>query len=390
MYIKSLIYEDQSTDWKLELMEFKPLTLLVGASGVGKTQILNALLNLKKIANGRSLNGLKWEIKFVTSIGHDCKWSGAFENKGFISGFIHKIWEDDGDDYDKDDKYKPYISYEQLLIDGNLVVNRNKDGILFNDKKTVKLSQKQSVLSLLKEEEQIQDVYENFRKILFESDIDYGSTGKFGFDADIKSKSRKYKSLKAIRNSDENINTKFRLLYKNQKNSFEKIVEAFIDIFPHVEKIKIEPITNNHEATSIFVNDELTFIHLKEKNVTHWIDEFRISLGMWKTLMHLAELHLCADDTVILIDEFENSLGINCIDQITHSILASDRNLQFIITSHHPYIINNIGVSHWKIITRNGNIVTATDAEAFGIGHSKHQAFTQLINLDAYTDGIAD
>ena len=109
---------------------------------------------------------------------------------------------------------------------------------------------------------------------------------------------------------------------------------------------------------------------------------------MFRTLTHIAELYLCADDTAILIDEFENSLGINCIDELTSSIVSSDRNLQFIITSHHPYIINNIDISHWKLVTRNGGVVTATDAEKFGIGKSKHQAFTQLLNLDAYTDGV--
>ena len=88
MYIKSLIYEDQSTNWKLELIEFKSLTLLVGVSGVGKTQILKALLNLKRISRGRSLNGLKWEVEFKSSTGHDYKWCGAFENKGFISEII--------------------------------------------------------------------------------------------------------------------------------------------------------------------------------------------------------------------------------------------------------------------------------------------------------------
>lgn len=110
---------------------------------------------------------------------------------------------------------------------------------------------------------------------------------------------------------------------------------------------------------------------------------------MLRTLIHIAELYLCADDTVILIDEFENSLGINCINQITHSILASERNLQFIITSHHPYIINDIGPSHWKIVTRKGGVVTAIDAdEKIGVGKSRHQAFTQLANSSAYSEGI--
>ncbi|MEQ1635787.1 MAG: hypothetical protein ABL903_03785, partial [Methylococcales bacterium] len=163
MYIKSLIYEDQSTDWKLELIEFKPLTLLVGVSGVGKTQILKALLNLKKISHGRSLNGLKWEIEFQTSIGNHYKWLGAFENKGLISEIMFELMDDD------DEKNKPNIDNEKLFINGVIVVDRNREGIFFNGDKTVKLSQQESVISLLKEEEQIKDVHEDFKKILFDN-----------------------------------------------------------------------------------------------------------------------------------------------------------------------------------------------------------------------------
>ncbi len=382
MYIKSLIYEDQSTNWKLDLIDFKPLTLLVGVSGVGKTRILKALLNLQGISRGKSLNGLNWKIEFSTSSGHDYKWCGAFENKGFISEFVSKIMDDE------DEKDKPCIDNEKLFIDGDLVVERNREGILFNNNKTVKLSQQESVISLLKEEDQIKDIHEDFKKILFDNNV--GDSSRFeelGFDGEIESKSKEYESLKTIRNSDENIENKLCFLYKNQKESFKEIVDAFVDIFPYVEDIKIEPICNDYRKIPTFFR-ELLFLQIKEKNVSHWIEGFKMSSGMQRTLMHIAELYLCADDTVILIDEFENSLGINCINQITRSILASERNLQFIITSHHPYIINDIGLSHWKIVTRKGGVVTAIDAEKLGIGKSKHQAFTQLANLTAYSEGI--
>lgn len=382
MYIKSLIYEDQSTDWKLEKLEFKPLTLLVGVSGVGKTQILKALLNLKEISQGKSLNGLKWEIEFSTSTGYNCKWRGAFENKGFISEAMYKLMAI-VDENMEDEKDKPELDNEQLFINDNLVIDRNREGIFFNGSKIVKLSQQKSAISLLKEEEQIKNIHEDFKKILFDNNADNSYRNEIGFN--IESKFIKYKSLKSIRNSDENITVKLCFLYKNQKELFKEIVDVFVNIFPHVDDIKIETIRYKKHFSFL---QEFLFIQIKEKNVSHWIDEFKISSGMLRTLMHIAELYLCADNTVILIDEFENSLGINCINQITRSILASERNLQFIITSHHPYIINDIGLSHWKIVTRKGGIVTVIDAEKLGIGKSKHQAFTQLANLTAYSEGI--
>jgi ABC-type dipeptide/oligopeptide/nickel transport system ATPase component len=379
MYIKSLIYEDQSTGWKLEKIEFNnPLTLLVGVSGVGKTQILQALLNLQKISRGESLNGLKWEIEFRTSSGHDCKWSGAFENKGFVSELILRKMS-----Y-QDEKYKPLIDKEKLFIDNILIVNRNREDTLFNDVKTVKLLQQKSIIYLLKEENQIKDIYKNFEMIIF----DNHAKNLFLFPV-IESvlELEKYKTLESIRNSDEQIKTKLCLLYVTQKKLFEEIAGIFIDIFPNIEDIKIETIDEHKELKTPVLEDFL-FIKIKEKNVSHWIEEFKISSGMLKTLIHISELYLCADNSVILIDEFENSLGINCIDELTSCILTSERNLQFIITSHHPYIINNIDYHYWKLVTRKGSVVKAEDATLYGIGRSKHEAFTQLINLDEYAEGI--
>jgi Fe-S cluster assembly ATPase SufC len=134
---------------------------------------------------------------------------------------------------------------------------------------------------------------------------------------------------------------------------------------------------------------KVPIIKFKEKDIDNWIGLPNISSGMLKTLMHIAELYLLPDDSVVLIDEFENSLGVNCLDEVTANILNQESGKQqFIITSHHPYVINNIDPEYWKLVTRKGNVVQVRDSSEFDLGASKHSAFTKLMNLDEYEGGI--
>lgn len=109
---------------------------------------------------------------------------------------------------------------------------------------------------------------------------------------------------------------------------------------------------------------------------------------MLKTFVLLCQVELSVDGTVFLIDEFENSLGINCLDVVTDQLFGS-RELQFIITSHHPYVINNIPMEYWKVVTRKGGVIQTHSAEELKLGHSKHKAFTELINSKEFRKGVA-
>ena len=50
MKLKKLFFKDKTSEWSLESIFFEKPTNLVGASGVGKTQILNTVfaLNLER------------------------------------------------------------------------------------------------------------------------------------------------------------------------------------------------------------------------------------------------------------------------------------------------------------------------------------------------------
>lgn len=378
MKILNLSYEDKALNWSLKKADFDNLTLLVGASGVGKTQILKSILELKSIASGESSSGIEWNVSFQTLKDELFQWSGEFENKGRADYNY-----DDGEDLKRN---KPSVLKESLICNGQTLVSRSSDTIIFNGEKTVKLPSHQSIIYLLKEEDLIKPAYDGFQKIIFS---DQTESTKEAFKIrfiDTQKLLKSKKTLESIQESKEDIRVKLYLAYKNSPETFEIIKQRYIDIFPQVEDIKVEPV-DFEESDLPFFFKEYPFIQIKEIGIDDWIKQEKISSGMFRSLIHISEIYLCSEGSVFLIDEFENSLGINCINELTNDIISSRRQIQFILTSHHPYIINNIGYSHWKLVTRTKGIVSTHDPVKYKIGKSKHDAFMQLIQLEQFQTG---
>jgi predicted ATPase len=111
---------------------------------------------------------------------------------------------------------------------------------------------------------------------------------------------------------------------------------------------------------------------------------------MRRTFIHLMELAMAPRGSLIVIDDLENSLGVNCLDEIVARMLARANELQFLLTSHHPYVINNIPSKYWKIVTRNGSTVTVLDEATISALQtaSRHEKFLLLMNLPQYEEGI--
>lgn len=387
MKINSLSLCDTDSMWNLTKVEFKNLTLLVGASGVGKTQILESILKLRAISKGKSISGTKWEIDFTTLDDNHYVWKGEFEQLG--KGILRIKIEDESNEDDN-----PKITFEELYLNGKRIVERDLTKIIFDGHKTVKLAQDKSIINLLKEESLISPAFQGFQRIIFSDQVESKRRPQ-RFNPDFITKERilqKYKTIESIRESDENIITKLYLAYNNAEDVMNSIQDRFIDIFPFVTEIKIAPLEFEDGDDTPSILREIPFIQIREKNVEDWIIQPQISSGMYRTLMHLSELYLCPEGTVILIDEFENSLGVNCIDELTVDLqTSSHRKLQFIITSHHPYIINQINFKNWKLVTRKGSkVVTREAADIIDVNKSKQQAFIQLTQLEEFTTGIIE
>jgi hypothetical protein len=372
MKIKKIAVCDNELEWRFEPIYFSDLALLVGVSGVGKTQILKCILNLQRIANGASLNGLSWDVTFSTVNNVEYRWQGEFETQKNLPIIPNE----------EDETGKFRIVSEHLFKEKNVIIKRTPNEIMFNGDKTPKLSPFQSAVEILNQEEDVSPVQQGFDKIIYSDNL-RSVNGIFGIRLKVLSLlSNNNFDLENLQARDMPILLKLALIARHFPKLFEKIKLKFLDIFPHVENVKIEAVEDNENPS--FTRFP---IQIKEKGVNDWIFQNNISSGMLKTLIHISELYLSPEGSVILIDEFENSLGINCIDVVT-DLIMENRNIQFILTSHHPYIINNIGMEHWKIVTRKGGLVTVIDAKDLNLGKSKHKAFTQLINLEEYSEGI--
>lgn len=380
MKLLRLSYQDLSSGLSIDSCKFFPdLNLLVGISGAGKTSILKAISNLKRIANGASINGVKWDVELLTNDHVRYHWLGEFEVRKARS--LIKIEEDEVNSNDGENKVS--IIRETLLKDQEVLIERNQEVIEFKHSKTPKLPSYLSCIELFNQEEDVFPVRQEFNKMVF-------NPLKFNISSSTLDKilrDYEYTSLSELQSSQLPISDKLLITYKKYPDTFEIIKRKFLDIFPQVEDLKIESLEPSElgdllvSLTRIGLLEELPRIQIKEKNSHVWIVEPNISSGMIKSLMFLATIELSPDGSVILIDEFENSLGVNCLDTLTEDLLVNYRDLQFIITSHHPYIINNISPAYWKIVTRKGGVIQVHNAADFHISKTRQKAFIDLINV---------
>ncbi len=371
MKILELEYEDKTTGWKLEKTKFDNFNLLVGLSGVGKTKILRAIESLRTISLGKPQNGVKWNVTFTDNDNKEHIWKGEYEELPLYY-YRKRDW-----GYSPDTN-EPKVLSEDLYSQGIAIFHRTLETTSFSGNETPKLSPFESVIKLFNADNQIISVANSLKQIL-KIDSFWG----LPFSVDLKFANEVSKDINVLKKRNIAASTKLFLAYKYFPKIFNEIKMNFIQVFPTIKDIRFIKLSEASNKTTETVN-----VEIKEKSNNKWISFTDISEGMIKTLIYLTQLFLYSKGTLILIDEFENSLGINCIDVVTE-ILQENHNLQFIITSHHPYIINKISPKYWKIVTRKGSIVTVKDANEKSFARSHHEAFIQLMNLKEYREGIA-
>jgi predicted ATPase len=373
MKIQSFKFSNHKENWHIEEVKFEDLNLLVGGSGVGKTRILKALNLICDIAKGRNrnLDDLEWSINF-SHLGQNYRWelkSSSIKNEEI---FINL-----------NESEQTEIVYEKLVRydDDSEIEILLRSGLdsKFNNEKLPKLKRTESAITLLSEEDLIIPVRQAFKQLIFNFETRQKWMIGVGYDPakmelldEIKLNAYDFQEYFA---GDPPVLKAF-CLQKFFPHLFNEIKEYYIDIFPELKDVRVSSKRDSD-------GDFLLFFEIQENGLEAWIPQQRISSGMFRTLIFLIEVISAPKESVILIDEFENSLGINCMAELTDFLLDKSPDVQFILTSHHPYIINNIPWKTWQIVSKSGNKVRvkkASDIPALDTASSLDK-FTQLINL---------
>ena len=387
MTICRFSFHDKYRNWKLNEVSFSDFNLLVGQSGVGKTQILSALHSVRQagVESTQFVNGCKWELEIIVA-GKKYQWRA--ETALVKSGDVILPNEEGA----KNGQFRvesPWFLRETIIDEkGDKIIERG-DSFRFIGKTLPKLKSTESAISLLQNEESIAPLYKSLS--LFVESESYGHVYGLGDLENAERLCEQYQSLEKLREAKGiPIVLKAYILQKNFPAQFQEIKDNFIEIFPTVSDVRLDERGKlfPDPLGSVVFSAFLAF-GIKEKGVKDWIVNQDISAGMLRTFIHLAEMALASPGAVILIDELENSLGINCLPQITEHFLRR-KDIQFILTSHHPYIINNIPWRYWKLVTRRGSEIIVKDASSIPeLGTtSSLEKFTQLMNLEEYEEAL--
>jgi len=373
-------YQDKApAELKLSRIKLHDINLIGGLSAVGKTRLLNTIFNLSlMIQKKRTMTTGCWTIDFQV--------------KRDKYNYVLHVEKDTATN-------KIIVSKEMLTKKNRELINRTKRTFTFEGKKLPSLSKEDIGIYLLREDKRVGDIYNEFKKIYIRrlNPFPFGQLEDRpllgGIPQELLEKPAEEFTLEYIQDSLRDVNTQLLYLKMHHPAIYNKIFNDFKRIFPFIQEMDIKPAKQVKQLTiqmNIPLDIVIFVLVIREKGVKEEIPIVNMSSGMLRCIIQLVDIYTMPDNSIYLIDELENSMGVKALPEMTEILLGRGNNIQLIFTSHLPYIFNNVHIRYWTILTRKGSRVKVTSGETLGKKFAKsHQdAYTQLINSELIEAGI--
>lgn len=374
MKIISYHYKDiEDPGWDFSEVQFDKINLLVGDTATGKSRFLYTIFNLGRFVASKEFKQGQWDIEFE-HLGTKYSWhlkTRKLKNDKRI------IIKDNLFKYDNNGLIK--------------IIERNDKEFYFQNIKIPKLSLQETSISLLNEENIIKPIYDAFTLIqrrLFYKDALNTVTELRAIPMGLIQSLEEDTDINKLLHANMNLSVNLYILHKYFKNIYDMIVDYYKQVFPFIKETRMTDLAKLRP--NIAVPGNIPVFIIKEHKSNKWIPVDQLSSGMQKTLLILTDIFILPEGSVYLIDEYENSLGLNAIDFFPQFVLDLNKEVQFFITSHHPYIINEIPPINWFVFHREGMKVFIKYGNEIieKYGKSKQKAFIQLINDPFFARGV--
>lgn len=358
--------------WDFQEVCFGDLNLIVGDTASGKTTFLSTIFNLGSAIASKSIVFGSWEITFA----------------------------DDTDEYEykfcaeKEGNAEGKIKLESLIaIKNNVsvkIIERNDRTFVFEGRDMPRLSNQETAISLLRLEDSVKPIYSHFsmimRRLFSGSELDVAKQIVPAPES-IKKVFQKDKKLNDLFGMSLPLNMKLEILSMYFPSIFSRIVKLFRSAFPFVKSAKMEIASEPSRGVGVPLGASVFTLHEKDVKRSVTLPEF--SSGMLKVLLLVCDVCTLPKGSSYLIDEYENSLGMSAINFLPSLLNELDSDCQYFLTSHHPYIINNIPTESWYVFSRVGSNVSIRHGNELVelYGKSSQQAFVKLMN-DPFFYGV--
>jgi hypothetical protein len=365
VFIERYKYRDiQAGGWEFDEFRFRNSNLLVGKTGAGKTRVLNTIFSL-----GTNI-GLKDRLQ-------PGSWDLSFSHDSYKYRYALKV--SDG-----------RVEHEHLQqldsVERTPLIQVDERDVRFKGQKLPSLARDRTLVATLQEDESITPVFKAF-----------GSICRRNFDRDALDRARAFGNIpKKLQDDfsksgfqpmavfDLPLATRLFLLQQFKKEVYKRITDTFSEVFSDILSYQIRKL--KREEVPIDIDGVMPMLFLSEKNVAGQVPLAELSSGMIKVMLIVTDVLTAPEGTVYLIDEYENSLGVNAIGFLPDLLVKRAGRIQTIVTTHHPFLINVMPIEDWHILHRTGSRVSVTQ----GIDRrerymaSTQEAFVQLLNDPAY------
>lgn len=374
-------YED-AEGWRFDEITVRRTNLFVGETGSGKSRLLNTLSSAGDFVGGmNSFKSGHWTMQFregETVYKWDCKSSDSSDGQ-LIDSESFSVVEKGGGEVE--------------------VFSRKGAQFTYNNAKLPRLSPNTTGLYLFREETAVAPIQQWFAGIRRRNFFGEDLVQACAFQSVPQNLELPDPKVSAKQRSSEHpfeiripmaLSVRLSLLKRSKPQVFFDIVNLFRSVFPNVESCDVIDATELKIKLPIPDKGKTPVFVIKEKHVENQVILPQLSSGMQKVLLIMTDVLTLPANGTYLIDEYENSLGVNAIGFLPELLLEYGQGNQFFITSHHPYLINNMPVEDWHVFHRRGSVVNIRAGREFveKFGASKQQAFTQLLNDPFYSQGV--